>query len=604
MASINKTSSIRVIFVQFLEFPRNFTILFLFLIIQGVVAAIALLTIVPIADFLLDPTLNNHSNITDYDLKLIKAINLPINFWILGVQFILLNLLKGLTDIAINYSSLQIKYAIIRKLVGEAFGTFFRSRWEFFSSTNNGELLNTLNKEIISIGDAVGHLITIFTNVLQVSILLTVPLWLNFHMTLFTILITALFALPFLFLHSISYRLGKQNTETANMVTGVLNEALQAARLILGFGRQKREKDRYFKAFDKHTNVTLRSQLLTSGVHLLFRPLAMLAAIIAMGFELKKGTKVSELAAVLWSLLAAMPIFSSLMQGRVSISNFLPSYDQLIFLKKRASEFEEIEGNVTFKKLENGIEFSNVSFTYPGREQTINKISIYIQKGCMTALVGESGSGKSTIADLILGLQIPDDGQVLIDNVSLNDLKQNSFRERIGYVPQDPLLFYTSIRENLLWANEKASENDLWVALKLANAENFVKNLSEGIDTIVGERGARLSGGQRQRIALARALLRKPDLLILDEATSALDSESEQLIQQSIDEISNNTTILIVAHRLSTIAKAKQVYVLQNGNVIEEGSFDNLSNKKGGILNTMLMKQLPSESNMISNENS
>ena len=132
--------------------------------------------------------------------------------------------------------------------------------------------------------------------------------------------------------------------------------------------------------------------------------------------------------------------------------------------------------------------------------------------------------------------------------------------------------------------NDKATENDLWLALKLANAEIFVKNLSEGIDTIVGERGARLSGGQRQRVALARALLRKPDLLILDEATSALDSESEQLIQQSIDEISNNTTILIVAHRLSTIAKAKQVYVLKNGNVIEQGSFINLCNKNNFIV--------------------
>jgi len=591
MASINSTSSIKVIFTEFLGFPRQLCTLLLLLIIQSVIAALALLSIVPIADFLLDPTLTKHSNITDYDLCFIKALNLPFNFWVLGIQFIFLNILKGMMDVALNYSTLKIKYSIIRKLIGNAFDTFFRSRWEFFSSTNNGELLNTFNKEVIIIGDAVGQLTTIFTNLLQVSILLAVPMWLNFHMTLLTIGITALFALPFLLLQPISYRLGKQNTETANIVMGVLNEALQAARLILGFGRQINERDRYFKAFDKHTNVTLRSQLLNSGVNLFFRPLAMLAAIIAMGFELKKGANVSELAAVLWSLLAAMPIFSSLMQGKVSISNFLPSYDQLNFLKKKAAEFEEIEGNIIFYKLEKGIEFSNVSFTYPGREQTINKININIQKGYMTALVGESGSGKSTIADLVLGLQIPDEGEVLIDDVSISDLKQNSFRERIGYVPQDPLLFHTSIRENLLWANSKATESELWEALKLANAENFVKNLTEGIDTLVGDRGARLSGGQRQRIALARALLRKPDLLILDEATSALDSESEQLIQQSIDEISNNTTILIVAHRLSTIAKAKQVYVLKNGNIIEEGSYKNLIKKTGGILNSMVLKE-------------
>lgn len=162
----------------------------------------------------------------------------------------------------------------------------------------------------------------------------------------------------------------------------------------------------------------------------------------------------------------------------------------------------------------------------------------------MTALVGESGSGKSTVTDLVLGMQIPERGQVLIDGVSLGDWKQNSFRERVGYVPQDPLLFNTSIRNNLLWSFEQANEDDLWGALRLANAEGFVKELPQGIDTLVGDRGVRLSGGQRQRIALARALLRKPELLILDEATSSLDSESELLIQQSIEQVAQDTRIV------------------------------------------------------------
>ena len=192
-------------------------------------------------------------------------------------------------------------------------------------------------------------------------------------------------------------------------------------------------------------------------------------------------------------------------------------------------------------------------------------------------------------------MQIPEKGKVLIDGVPLGDWKQNSFRERIGYVPQDPQLFHSSIRENLLWSSEKASEAELWEALRLANAAVFVKELPKGIDTVVGDRGVRLSGGQRQRIALARAVLRMPELLILDEATSALDSESERLIQQSIDELAHETTILIVAHRLSTIAKADQVYVLRQGRVVEEGSFAELSVKQSGFLNTMLAAQTPLE---------
>ena len=297
----------------------------------------------------------------------------------------------------------------------------------------------------------------------------------------------------------------------------------------------------------------------------------------------------------MWSLLAAMPILSALIQGNVSISNFLPSYEQLISLRKSAMEFEEVQGDRIFLSLEREIKFKDVSFTYPGRSQTLTDVSLNLRKGQMIALVGESGSGKSTVTDLLLGLQTAEQGLVMIDDVPLGEWNQNSFRERVGYVPQDPQLFHFSIRDNLLWACEKATKHDLWDALRLANAETFVKDLPYGIDTVVGDRGVRLSGGQRQRIALARALLRTPELLILDEATSALDSESERLIQQSIEQVAQNTTILVVAHRLSTIARADQVYVLRLGRVVEEGSYAVLSVKPDGILKAMLTAQSPLE---------
>ena len=228
-----------------------------------------------------------------------------------------------------------------------------------------------------------------------------------------------------------------------------------------------------------------------------------------------------------------------------------------------------------------------------GTVRAVNGLSFSIQRGSTFALVGESGSGKSTVTDLVLGLQIPERGRVLIDGVPLDQWRLNSFRQRVGYVPQDPQLFHSTIRDNLLWSFEGAQEDDLWKALQLANAASFVKDFPQGIDTVVGDRGVRLSGGQRQRIALARALLRKPELLILDEATSALDSESERLIQQSIDQVARDTTILIVAHRLSTIARAEQVYVLHQGRIVEEGSFSKLSAMPDGILYAMLAAQSP-----------
>lgn len=589
-------SSIVMIFRELLtRYPRHFSLLFLLLIIEGVAAALSVLAIVPMADFLLDPSLGKQSRITGVVIDGLGVVGWPPGFWVFGFLFVGLNLFKGTLEVAIRYAILRIKYAVVRGLFGDALHTFFKARWEFFSGSSHGRLLNTLNKELNTIGDTLGQLATLCAQIVQLCIYLAVPLWLNAKMTLTALGLALLFGLPFMLLHRVSYRLGKRNTETANVVMGALSEILGAARLILGFGRQDQARERYLNALDQHIQVTLHSQTLGTAIPKFFQPLGMMAAVVAMGFALQQQASISELAAVMWSLLASLPILAGLLQGNISISNFLPSYEQLVALRKKAAEFEEVEGPRVFGRLEHGIELKAVNFTYPGRTQTLTNLNLSIRKGQMTALVGESGSGKSTVTDLVLGLQMPEQGQVLIDGVPLSDWKQNSFRERVGYVPQEPLLFHTSIRDNLLWSFGEANESDLWECLRLAHAENFVKELAHGIDTVVGDRGVRLSGGQRQRIALARALLRKPELLILDEATSALDSESERLIQQSIDRLAHDTTILVVAHRLSTVAKADQVYVLRQGCVVEEGSFSALRANSGGILNAMLVAQLPME---------
>jgi ABC-type bacteriocin/lantibiotic exporter with double-glycine peptidase domain len=590
---MSKNSSIVLILNEFMtNYPRHFGTLFLLLVFEGAVAALSVLALVPLADFMLDPTLANPSRITQVVIDGLGAIGAHPNFWILGSLFVVLNFFKSSLEVAIRYAVLRIKYAVVRGLFGDALETFFKARWEFFSGSDQGKLLNTLNRELNTIGDTLGSLATLLAQTVQLGIYLAVPLWLNVQLTLTSIGLALLFCLPFLLLHGVSYRLGQRNTKTSNVAMGILSEVLGAARLILGYGRQRLAKESYIVAFDKHVKVSLRSQVLNTAVPKLYRPIAMLAVVLALGFGVQHEFQVSELAAVMWSLLAAMPILSSLLQGNITISNFLPSYEQLVSLRKSAFELEEVQGDKTFLSLERGIELKDVSFTYPGRTQTLTAINLHIRRGKMTALVGDSGSGKSTVTDLVLGLQIPEQGTVFIDGVSMKKWHQNSFRERVGYVPQDPQLFNSSIRDNLLWSFDSASENDLWNVLHLANAATFVKDLPQGIDTIVGDRGIRLSGGQRQRIALARALLRKPELLILDEATSALDSESEHLIQQSIEQVARNTTILVVAHRLSTIANADQVYVLRQGRTVEEGTYSHLAKMKGYFAD-MLGDQMP-----------
>jgi ATP-binding cassette subfamily B protein len=585
-------SSINSIFKELVpRYPKQFGLLFLLLVIEGVIATLYLLSIMPLADFLFDPTLTKVSLVTKFVIKIFNIFNWSISFCKFGILFVTLNFVKSALEVNIRYAILKIKYAVVRGLFNDILTKFFGARWQFFSGEDNGRMLNTMHKELDVVGDSLGTLATLLAIFVQICIYLLVPIVLDAELTITAIGLSLIMAVPFLMLNKLGYRLGKQNTDTANNVMGILSELLQAAKLIIGFGRQKEVIKRQLKAFDEHRFATLRSQILTTAIPKFFQPLAMLAVIIAISNSLRHNIELSKLAAIMWSLLAAIPAMTTLLQSKIAISNFMPSYDQLLLLRYRAAKFEEVEGNLIFNKISESIKLKALSFNYPDRSRTLINVDLEIKKGHMTALVGESGSGKSTISDLILGLQIPETGHVLIDGISLSEFKQNTFRERIGYVPQDSMLFHTTIRENLLWSYDKAKENDLWVALKLANAENFVRELPDGIDTIVGDRGVRLSGGQRQRIALARALLRKPELLILDEATSALDSESEKLIQQSIELIAEQTTILIIAHRLSTIAKADQVYVLNKGAIVESGAFSILSKTKGSILNKMLQNQ-------------
>jgi ATP-binding cassette subfamily C protein len=240
--------------------------------------------------------------------------------------------------------------------------------------------------------------------------------------------------------------------------------------------------------------------------------------------------------------------------------------------------------------LQREIRLEQVTFRYEpdGGRAAVNELSLVIPARQMTALVGASGAGKSTIADLLLGLLTPTEGRVLVDGEPLDGPRLAAWRNSIGYVPQEPFLFHDTIRANLLWARGDATEDELQAALRTAAAAEFVARLPQGLDTVVGDRGVRLSGGERQRLTLARALLRRPTLLLLDEATSSLDHENERLIQQAIERLHGELTIVIIAHRLSTVQSADQIIVLEQGRVVESGAPEELARREGSAFRKLM----------------
>ena len=270
------------------------------------------------------------------------------------------------------------------------------------------------------------------------------------------------------------------------------------------------------------------------------------------------------------SIIGLMPIIAKGAESISSIGEILASHD-----------IEDNTNKLKMKKLDGGYEFKDVYFKYDDKTPVLNGFSLTVKPGETVALVGESGSGKSTVLNLVIGFNKPDSGSFKIDGIDAGDIDMRSYRRFISVVPQNSILFSGTIRENITYGRKHVTDELLNYAVKAARLESVIEKLPDGLDTMVGEHGAKLSGGQRQRISIARAIIRNPRVIIFDEATSALDSVTESEIQKAIENLTENRTTFIVAHRLSTIKNADKIAVMDNGRCVEYGTYDELMAKKG-----------------------
>jgi ATP-binding cassette, subfamily C, bacterial len=304
------------------------------------------------------------------------------------------------------------------------------------------------------------------------------------------------------------------------------------------------------------------------------------------------STPTAVLLVLLFAFARVMPLASAFGQSIQQLLNMLPDFAAILALETRLAPHQDADpaprGSV---RLRDAVRLDSVSFWYEDvPEPALGSVTLRIPAGQTTAIVGPSGAGKSTLADLLLGLIVPTEGRVLVDETPLTPGLLPAWRDQIGYVPQDSFHFHDTVRTNLLWARPDASEAELQEALEVA-AAGFVKRLPQGLDTVLGDRGVRLSGGERQRIALARALLRRPAMLILDEATSSLDSENERRVQDAIERLHGRLTILIITHRLTTVRRADLIHVLDGGEVVESGNWDALLNGSTGRFRSLCDSQ-------------
>jgi ATP-binding cassette subfamily C protein len=388
-------------------------------------------------------------------------------------------------------------------------------------------------------------------------------------------------------------RLGQGIAQVGGEAYRSVMEHLGSIKMAKSYGAEERSIRLFGDLADKVAKTNLRVATAQADAKCRFN----IGAALVLGLTLYVAiavlnTRTAVLLVLLFAFARVMPLVSGLEQSIQQLLIILPDFAAVLALEARlASHAEAGPTRRDSVRLQQAVRLDSVSFRYEeAAEPALVSVTLTIPVGQTTAIVGPSGSGKSTIADLLLGLIIPAQGRVLVDEKPLTVELIPSWRDQIGYLPQDTFLFHDTVRANLLWASPDASEADLQEALEVA-AAGFVTRLPQGLDTVLGDRGVRLSGGERQRIALARALLRRPAMLILDEATSSLDSENEHRVQEAIERLHGHLTILIITHRLATIRLADSIHVLEDGRVVESGDWRSLVNDSAGRFRSLRAAQ-------------
>ena len=460
----------------------------------------------------------------------------------------------------------------------------------YFKQEKEGDIISKILNESSTIENFIsGTLPNLITVPLTLILTLCALLILNVKLTLACFVAAPLIAFGIDFVSKlIKTRVTAQQNLLGN-ITSVVQEDIRGIEVIKIFSKEEEEVNRYKNAYSDYIKLIRKMSLLQA----LNRPMTELVMIIAMltilaygGYLIFRGEMPFEF---LWGFLLYMLNISSPVRdlSGIFINLQLTKGISLRVFQIMDLPAENVDDKTKkeMKPIESSITFENVHFEYPKRSDSqpfhLGPINVNVKKGNVVAFVGNSGGGKTTLISLIPKLFSPTKGVIRFDGIDIKELNTRSLRNQIGVVSQENILFYGTVRENILYANREATDDDLIRAARIAHADEFIVKLPNGYDTHIGPRGIMLSGGQRQRIALARAVLKKPSILILDEATSALDTESEMYVQKALNEIINLQTTFVIAHRLSTIKTATYICVIENGKIIESGTHEELM-KRGG----------------------
>ncbi|MDH3390430.1 MAG: lipid A export permease/ATP-binding protein MsbA [Desulfobulbaceae bacterium] len=490
-------------------------------------------------------------------------------------------LVKGLFSYSYNYLLQKVGQSVIRDLRNLLYSHIQSLPLSFFQKKPTGELISRILSDVNLIQSAVSNvLVGILKDTCQVLFLIGVIFYQDWRMASIAMISLPLVIYPIVNFGRRHRRLSRGSQQTTAQVSNILYETITGNRIVKAFSMEKYEVSRFAKTLDELFAIVMRNTRIGAISSPLMEVLGGIGISLVVWYGGSQVLADKSTPGTFFSFLTALIMIYQPIKGVSAINN---SLQQGIAAAERVFEVLDVQSDVAEKKdaielplIKNSIEFTNARFQYDEDAEVLKGINLKVKAGEVLAVVGTSGGGKSTLVNLIPRFYDVSSGSLTIDGTDIRDVTFKSLRDQVGVVTQQTILFNDTVRNNIAYGSLDASEEQIKDAARAAHALGFIQNMPKEFDTVIGESGARLSGGERQRVSIARAILKNAPILILDEATSSLDTESEHEVQQAIENLVQSRTTIVIAHRLSTIRNADRIVVIQDGEIVEEGTHDTL----------------------------